>query len=50
MQSLACAQDALTESAEKKTSTREVDGQQFYDYDVLGPVRCSSGSACPCLC
>ena len=32
-------QDALTESAEKRTSTREVDGQQFYDYDVLGPVR-----------
>ena len=34
-------QDALTESAEKRTSTREVDGQQFYDYDVIGPVRAS---------
>ncbi|KAK9842560.1 hypothetical protein WJX81_006106 [Elliptochloris bilobata] len=30
-------QDALTESADKHSSTREVDGQQFYDYDVLGP-------------
>ena len=31
-------QDALTESTDKKTATREVDGQTFYDYELSGPV------------
>ena len=31
-------QDALVESTEKKTTTREADGQQFYDYELVGPV------------
>ncbi len=39
----------MTESADKRTSTREVDGQQFYDYDVLGPVR-STRNAVHVLC
>ncbi len=32
-------QDALTGATDKLTTTREVNGQKFYDYEVLGPVR-----------
>ena len=32
-------QDALVESTDKKTTTRDADGQQFYDYELIGPVR-----------
>ena len=32
-------QDALTESQTKKTLKRETDGQQYYDYELFGPVR-----------
>ena len=32
-------QDALVESTDKKTTTRDADGQQFYDYELYGPVR-----------
>ena len=32
-------QDALVESTDKKTTTRNADGQQFYDYELIGPVR-----------
>ncbi|EIE24198.1 hypothetical protein COCSUDRAFT_62706 [Coccomyxa subellipsoidea C-169] len=31
-------QDALVESTDKKTKTREVDGQTFYDYELSGPA------------
>lgn len=31
-------QDALVESTDKKTTTREVEGQMFYDYELSGPV------------
>ncbi len=31
-------QDALTESTDKKSTTREVEGQTFYDYELSGPV------------
>ncbi|CAL8462256.1 g1787 [Coccomyxa elongata] len=31
-------QDALTESTDKKSTTREVDGQTFYDYELCGPA------------
>ncbi len=27
------------ESTDKKTTTRNADGQQFYDYELIGPVR-----------
>jgi hypothetical protein len=37
-------QDALTESTDKKATTREVDGQTFYDYELAGPVSLPCGA------
>lgn len=42
-------QDALTESTDKKSKTREVDGQTFYDYELSGPVTPLSSPCNTCL-
>ncbi len=40
-------QDALVESTDKKTKTREVDGQTFYDYELSGPVSAEAHPSIP---